>query len=253
MEKVTLITGASGGLGKEFAYLAANDKQNLFLIARSTDKLNEIKKDIEKNYGVKVYVLDGDLSNEKVRLEIEKFAKKNDLFVNKLINNAGFGTRGDFTTVPYENHENLMDLNNKALVHLTYMFLPRMLKEHDGKILNIASIASYLPGPHMVMYFASKAFVSNFSNGLMKECKKQGVTVTALYPSPTNTGFLARSHMNEKLFKNAPSAKFVATKGYKGMMKGKMKVNPGAYPKFVNFFSKIVPVGMAGNIVEKQN
>lgn len=233
MSKTALITGASSGLGTEFARIHASKGDNLVLVARGKDKMDALKAELEKQYGISVYVIAKDLSEENAAKTVFDELQKQNINVDYLINNAGFGDFGFFAECDWEKQLQMINLNVVVLTHLTRLFLPEMIKNKFGKILNVASTASFQPGPTMSVYFASKAFVLSFSEAIANEVKGTGVTVTALCPGATATGFKAAASLDKSnLFKGngIASSRAVAEFGYKAMMKAKAVVIHG----FVN-------------------
>lgn len=224
MKITALITGASNGIGLELAYVNAIKGNNLILVARNWKKLQEIKLDIELKYDVNVYVISKDLSNKDAAQELYNEVKLLQLKVDYLINNAGFGDFGMFVETNWEKEQEMISLNITALTQLTKLFLGDMISKRSGKILNLASTAAFQPGPKMAVYFATKAYVLSFSEAIANEVKDYGITVTALCPGPTQSGFQSAAAMDDaKLFKDKklPTAKEVAQYGYKAMMQGK--------------------------------
>ena len=185
--KYALVTGASSGIGKEMAYLLAEEKYDLILVARREKLLNEIRDDIVHKYGVDVHVLSIDVSLG--YKDIYDYCINRKIVVDILINNAGFGYYGRCLEADQKVYEKMIDLNNKALVALCQLFGKDMAKRHKGHILNVASVAGFMPGPYMSVYYASKAFVLNYTLGLRQELKKEGVGVSALCPAPTVSEF----------------------------------------------------------------
>lgn len=185
--KYALVTGASSGIGKEMAYLLAEEKYDLILVARREKLLNEIRDDIVHKYGVDVHVLSIDVSLG--YKDIYDYCINRKIVVDILINNAGFGYYGRCLEADEKVYEKMIDLNNKALVALCQLFGKDMAKRHKGHILNVASVAGFMPGPYMSVYYASKAFVLNYTLGLRQELKKEGVRVSALCPAPTASEF----------------------------------------------------------------
>jgi len=224
MNKTALITGASGGLGKEFARIHASKGDNLVLAARSKEKLEALKFELEKQYGVSVYVIAKDLSDQHAPKAVYEELKTRKIRVDYLINNAGFGDFGLFAETNWEKQLEMINLNVISLTYLTRLFLPDMIENKFGKILNIASTAAFQPGPTMSVYFATKAFVLSFSEAIANELKGTGVTVTALCPGATDTGFKAAAALDDSnLFKGnqIATSKEVAEFGYARMMEGK--------------------------------
>ena len=230
MNKTALITGASSGLGKEFAKIHASKGDNLVLVARSKDKLESLKFDLEKQFSVSVYVIVKDLSDQYAPKAVYEQLKIQKIKVDYLINNAGFGDFGLFAETNWEKQLEMINLNITCLTYLTRLFLPDMIQNKFGKILNVASTAAFQPGPTMSVYFATKAFVLSFSEAIANELKGTGVTVTALCPGATETGFKAAASLEESgLFKGnqIATSKEVAEFGYSKMMEGKTVVIHG--------------------------
>jgi hypothetical protein len=224
-----LITGASGGIGLELARVFAEQGYALVLVARNRQRLEEIAVDL-KPTPVQVYAKDLTLvgASEGVLREVPK--------VDVLVNNAGYGVYGPFSTTPIEEELGMLQLNMTALVVLTKLYLPGMLAARNGKILNVASTAAFQPGPLMALYYASKAFVLSFSEAIANELQGTGVSVTALCPGPTATGFQARTGLEKsRLFQRMKvmDARTVAEAGYRGLMAGKPVVIPGLMNKLL--------------------
>jgi uncharacterized protein len=240
LKSYTLITGASGGIGRDLALLAAADDKNLLLVARSGDKLEELSIEILKNYKVEVILSVVDLSTaDGVNKLIAEINSKN-IQLDTLINNAGFGDFGDFAKADLAKNLEMIRLNISALTQLSHFALQGMLKEGKGHILNVASTAAFMPGPGMSVYYASKAYVLSFSEALTRELKGSGVTMTTLCPGPTDTGFAIAAGLGKSLLHKvlpAATSKEVAVAGYKAMLKGKAIVIPG----FVNKISVLSP------------
>jgi uncharacterized protein len=219
-----LITGASSGIGYELAKLFAASKINLVLVARSEEKLNALAVELKEEFAIEVHVVAKDLSNYNAALEIFDFCKSSDKKISYLVNNAGFGDYGAFVKSDWKKQAQMINLNITALTYLTRLFLPDMIKAGQGKVMNVASIAAFQPGPLMAVYFATKAYVLHFSEAIANEIEGSGVTVTVLCPGPTESGFKdAASINNGSLFKQnkIPTSAEVARYGYKAMMKGK--------------------------------
>ncbi|MDD5183868.1 MAG: SDR family oxidoreductase [Paludibacter sp.] len=230
MKQTALITGASGGIGMELAHIHASKGDNLVLIARTKEKLDALKLELETQFGISVYNISLDLSDTDAPKKIFNELKDKKIHIDFLINNAGFGDFGVFAECNWEKQSEMINLNVIALAHLTRLFLPDMIKSKSGKILNVASTAAFQPGPGMSVYFASKAFVLSFSESIANELKGTGVTVTVLCPGATATGFRKAAALEKsRLFtgKQIASSREVAEFGYEKMMKGKIVVIHG--------------------------
>ena len=215
-QRIALITGASSGLGKEFARLFARGGYSVVLVARNEEKLERIKKNLAERYGVPVRVLVQDLSEHDAAEKIFKKVPR----VDALVNNAGFGSFGPFWELPLKNELSMLDVNVRVLTELTGLYVPGMVERKKGQVLNIASTAAFQAGPTMATYFASKAYVLSFSEALYLELKDKGVHVTCLCPGPTRTGFEDRSG-NHNLFKkqSVMEPEEVALLGYESLRK----------------------------------
>jgi uncharacterized protein len=243
MHKTALITGASGGIGLEFARIHASKGDNLVLVARSGDKLEKIKAELVADYKVEILNLVKDLSLRDAAVDVYNEVKSKNIVIDYLINNAGFGDFGLFAGCSWEKQEKMISLNITALAHITRLFLPGMIERGDGKILNVASLASFQPGPTMSVYFASKAFVLSFSEAINNEVKDKGVSVTALCPGSTESNFHAVAMGDPNLVEDRKmqTAKEVAEAGYRAMMKKKAVVIPGFKNSFLAFSVRFFP------------
>ncbi len=244
MNKTALITGASSGLGVEFARIHASKGDNLVLVARSKDKMNLLKAELIKEFGISVYVIGKNLTGQSAAKEIFDELQTKKIRVDFLINNAGFGDFGTFAQCDWDKQMDMISLNVMALTHLTRLFLPEMIKNNYGKIMNIASTAAFQPGPTMSVYFATKAYVLSFTEAIANELKGTGVTATTLCPGATNTGFKINASLdNSNLFKGNQIAesKDVAEFGYKAMMKGKTVVIHGFMNRIMSGSVRFAP------------
>ena len=184
-----LITGASSGIGAEFARQLAAQHQHLVLVARSQDKLDHIAEQMHQQHGIQTTVIAQDLTVPQAALSVQRKVEALGLTINLLVNNAGFGTYGPFSQEPLAQQTAMIQLNIMALVELTHLFLPGMLAKSRGGIINVSSIGGFQPMPYWSVYAASKAFVLSFSEALWAEVKDQGVNVLALCPGPTESEF----------------------------------------------------------------
>jgi short-subunit dehydrogenase len=259
MNRTALITGASSGIGFELARIHAEKGDNLVLVARSKDKLDELKKELEDKHKVKVFTIGKDLSLPGAAKEVYDELNKQNISVDYLINNAGFGDFGLFEESDWNKQEQMINLNVTALAHFTRLYLPDMIKQGAGKIMNVASTASFQPGPTMSVYFATKAFVLSFSEAVGSEVRSKGITITALCPGSTESGFHARLKGDGKTVKERklPSAREVAQYGYKAMMKGKTVAIPGFKNSLmaisVRFIPRSIVVKAAKKIQERKH
>lgn len=222
MQAATLVTGASTGIGRELARLAAADGQQLVLVARSEKRLTELASELSSEHDIRAVVVASDLAEPNGVPDLIAAIRAEDLEIDTLINNAGFGHLGAFHTSSRDKQLGMLHLNVMALTELTHAFLPRMVERRTGRILNIASTAAFQPGPFMAVYYASKAYVLSFSEALSEETRGTGVTVTAFCPGPTRTEFQSRAEME-----GAPlvrlgleDARSVAEHGYRAMRRG---------------------------------
>lgn len=254
MAAKAIVTGASGGLGWEFAQLLAQAGHDLVLIARSADKLEANASTLRAKYGVNVSVIAMDLSQPGAAQAV--FARVPECDV--LVNNAGFANNGKFARLSQETVSSEVNLNVVTLTELTRLYLPAMLERKSGKILNVASTAGFLPGPNMAVYYATKAYVISFSEALAEEVRGTGVSVTVLCPGATETGFADRANVHSTLLFVAPKANAasVARAGINGMMRGKRMVIPGLSNKIVALLPRISPRGLlvsvSGKLVERR-
>lgn len=219
-----LITGASNGIGLELARIHASKGGNLVLVARNKGRLDELKKGLERQYKTKVYTIGKDLSLPNAAQEVYDETNQQNIQIDYLINNAGFGDYGMFVDADWNKQLQMINLNITTLTHFTKLYLEPMVKRGSGKIMNVASTAAFQSGPTMAVYFATKAYVLSFSEAIDNEVSDKGVTVTTLCPGPTESGFQAAAAMEESALvkgKKLPTSKAVAEYGYEAMLKGK--------------------------------
>lgn len=218
-----LITGASRGLGLEFARLHAKHGGDLIIVSRKKAELLRIKSDLEKEYAVKVYVIDCDLSQKDGAQLLYERVKALGLNIDYLINNAAIGCCGAFTDEDLQDLERLITLDMYSPTILTRLFLKDMKARGHGRILNVASIAALMPGPYMASYYASKAYLASLSKAVNAECQIKSISITTLYPGPLNTTFLKASRLQSSKLASlfTASAEITAKKGYEAMMHGR--------------------------------
>lgn len=228
MNKTALITGASSGIGKEFATIHAENGGNLVIVARSEGKLKKLKKELESKHKIEVFVIAKDLTAKNATQEVYDEVKSAGIKIDYLINNAGFGGLGKFHERKLSDDLSMINLNIVALTELTHHFLQDFVKRNDGKILNVSSTASLMPGPLQAVYFATKAYVTSFTNALSEELHDTNITVTNLMPGATETEFGKISGMDKtSMFDSTADARTVAQDGYNGMIEGKLDVTSG--------------------------
>lgn len=250
----TVITGASSGIGLELARIFAENGHNLILAARSIRILEELADDLAERHNISAIPVRCDFLDPAAPEELYKTAQSNGFAVDCLVNNAGFGAGGEFSSVPLERHMELLTVNVKALTELTWRFLPDMIVRKKGRILNVASTAAFQPGPFLAVYYASKAYVLSFSEAIDEELRDTGVSVTALCPGPTHTKFSEVADLNRSRLFNSPltmNAADVARYGYNSMMKGRRVAIPGVVNKAVAFGNRLVPRKLATTIARK--
>lgn len=248
-KSVTLITGASSGIGYEMARVFAKNKHNLVLVARQEEVLKKLAEQLIKDYGVKVCVFARDLANPKTAIELYDDVKKQELEVDILINNAGFGYVGSFHEEELERDTDMIQVNITALTELTKLFSRDMVKRNRGSILNVASTGAYHAGPYTAVYYATKAYVLSFSEAIAKELKPYNIAVTALCPGATKTNFAKMAGRRDN--KAAMPAEKVAEAGYKALMKKKTVMVPGIANKLLVKIPRSVVKGFVGRYQRK--
>lgn len=223
MKNTALITGASSGIGKELARIHAVKGGDMVLVARREKALKELKLEFEKEYNIQVICIAADLTHDDAPKTVYDQIKNQNISIDILINNAGFGGHGKFHERELGKEKAMIQLNIKALTELTHLFLQDMVAREQGRILNVASTAGFLPGPLQAVYYATKAYVLSFSQAIAEELREQNVTVTALCPGPVATEFTKVGDLeNVAAFKDAATPDSVAKVGYDAMMKGKL-------------------------------
>lgn len=243
MTNTALITGASGGIGLELAKLHAKKGGNMVLVARSLDKLEKLKAEIEQSHQVKVTVLAEDLAKPNAAERIYAFTQSNNIDIDILINNAGFGGHGLFYQRDIKADSDMMQVNMHALTELCHFYLQGMVARRHGKILNVSSTVSFLPGPLQAVYYATKAYVTSFTQAIAQENAEFGVTATALCPGTVATGFAKAGDLDGvEVFNNAKSPSSVALCGYNAMEKGQLVAfNESGLKVFLEWIVPLLP------------
>lgn len=243
MANTALVTGASNGIGLELARLHAKKGGDLVLVARSEDKLVTLKTELEAEHNVTVHVIATDLATVNAAQEVFEQTEALGLEVDVLINNAGFGGHGKFHQRELVQDQAMIQLNIVTLTNLTHLYLKGMLKRNSGKILNVSSTASFMPGPLQAVYYATKAFVTSFSQAVAEEISDTKVTVTALCPGAVDTGFVAAGDLEGlDAWDKAATAESVAECGYKAMEQGKLvAINERSLSFLINWVIPFLP------------
>ncbi len=258
MSKVALITGGASGIGFEFAKIVAADGYNLLLIDINENGLKEACDSLTSEFEVEANYLFEDLSKTQAAANVHSFINQKNLAIHIIFNNAGFGNFGYFKETSLEKDNAMLNVHMITTTNLIKLLLPQMIKRGEGRILNNASVAAFVPGPLMSTYHASKAYLLYLSLALNDELKGTGITVTTLCPGMTRTGFQkANGNETPDIKFNIATAKDVAKYGYKMMMKGKPVAIPGFFNKLSAFLPRFLPrkrvASMVGNIQRKNH
>ena len=260
MTVTALITGASGGIGRELAKIHASKGGNLVLVARNKLKLDDLKSELKTRYRVKVHTIGKDLSAINAAAEVYKETSQQKIQVDYLINNAGLGHFGLFAEADWDKDLQMINLNITSLVEFTKLYLKNMLERGAGKILNLSSTAAFQPGPMMAVYCATKAYVLSFSEAISNEVSDKGITVTTLCPGFTQSGFEAAAGMQESSLaksKKIPTAAAVAEYGYSSMIKGRKVAIQGIrnyiMANAVRFLPRAIILKISRDILDKAN
>lgn len=250
-EKYALVTGASSGIGYELAKLFAEDGKNIVVVARSQDRLEKLKTEIENRYGTKAIVVVKDLSKPDAPQEIYSELEKKNINIDVLVNNAGFPVHGKFAETDLKEELNMIQVNIAALTHLTKLFMKKMVENKSGWILNVASTGGFAPFPLFSVYAATKAYVLSFSEAIANELQDTGVSVTCLCPGVTDTRFYERGNAGKakfaKTMKRMDAAR-VASIGYTALKKGRVTVVAGMVNSFLMFAWRLAPRKLATRI-----
>ena len=254
-KKYTLITGGTEGIGFELAKLYGKNKENLILVARDENKLKEKKNILENDYKVEVLTLSVDLSLETSCKKIIKFVDEKNIIVDKLINNAGIGSFGEFYLGKDGFEVKIIGINIISLTNLTKYFLKEMVERKSGGILNVASTAAFVGGPKMAMYYSTKAYVLSLTEAIHDEVKEYGVKVSCLCPGPVKTSFQSKAGIkkSESAKKYLMNAEDVAKEAFKKFEKNKAIIIPGFKNKVLVIGNKLIPRALSRKIVQMTN
>ena len=253
--ETVLVTGASSGIGLELARCFAADGSRLVLLARNTPALEKLAGELRRDYKVEATVLTADLSQSETAKKIFSELKGRGIVVDILVNNAGFGAHGLFSELPLQRQLDMIQVNVNALTELTGLFLTGMLERRHGGVLNVASVAGFVPGPGMAVYYATKAFVLSFTEALAGELAGTGIKVMALCPGPTATNFETVAHAKDaRLVRVARmSSKKVALQGHRTFRGGRVVAISGWRNRLLVFLIRLTPRLRVRGIVKKFN
>lgn len=255
VERYTLITGGSDGIGFELAKIFAENKHNLIIVARDENKLERVKSKLKKEYKIEVETIKCDLSIDKSCENIIKIIEEKSFIIDNLINNASIGSFGFFNESNDGFEERLININITALTVLTKYFLKDMIKRGKGGILNVASTAAFVGGPKMSMYYSSKAYVLSLTEALHEEVKGTGIRISCLCPGPVKTSFQEKAGIrkSEKAKRYLMDARKVAHIAYIEFLRGKAIIIPGYKNKLLILGNKLIPRALSRRIVLKSN
>jgi short-subunit dehydrogenase len=252
--ETALITGASGGIGLELARIFSKNGYNVVLAARSKEKLEILKEELERLYGINAFAAVCDLSEKGAAEKLYGGLKNSGIEIDVLVNNAGCGAYGKFHKIDWQRQADMIQLNITSLAELAWLCIPDMMKKGKGKILNVASTASFQPGPLMAVYYATKAFVLSFTEAVANELNDANITVTALCPGPTKSGFQKAASIEKvRLVRTGivPSSAVVAAYGYYALMKGKRIAIEGKINKLLVLSLRLAPRSLITRVVRK--
>ena len=254
--ETVLVTGASSGIGLELARCFAAEGSRLILVARNTPALEALAEELRRDFKVETVVLTADLSLPETPGKIFSELKGRGIVVDVLVNNAGFGAHGRFLKLPLDRQIEMIQVNVTALTQLTGLFLPGLVERRQGGVLNVASVAAFVPGPGMAVYFATKAFVLSFSEALAAETAGKGINVMALCPGPTGTNFgkVANFNGHTKMVRVASmTAKTVAMQGHEAFRGGRVVTVNGWRNRLLVILIRLTPRFLVRNITMKFN
>jgi len=241
MNKTVLITGASSGIGKELVKVYAANSYNLILVARSKNKLDDLKQELEKTNNVEITNISLDLSNQDSAEELFSIVKEKKLQVDILINNAGFGLNGEFTEIDINSQTNMINLNILTLTKLSNIFAKQMQQQNSGNIVNIASTAAFQPISNFAVYAATKAYVLSFSEAIAVELKSKNISVTAICPGATESNFMDSAGVKKISMLSIASSKQVAEFTFKSVNKNRVVAIHGFFNNIIIFFLRFSP------------
>lgn len=254
-QRTALITGATSGIGRELAKLFAQDKYNLVIVARNQDELTQTAAELKQQYGVEATTIAKDLFQRQAPFEVYDEVQAKGITIDALVNDAGQGQYGEFTTTDINRELDIIQLNIGAYVTLTKLYLQEMVARQEGKILQVSSLGAEIPGPLQSVYHGTKAFVTSFTEAVREETKDSGVTITILEPGVTDTDFFRKADMEQaKLVAEGPRADpaDVAKDGYEALLAGKDKVVSGLMNKAQAFMGNVLPDSTVASLMHKQ-
>lgn len=249
--KVTLITGASSGIGEAFARKLAAEKHNLVLVARTEKKLHELCDELMLKHQITAHYVALDLNDFEADKQLFKETERHGMQVEWLINNAGFGSMGDFAALDLERELEMINLNISVLVALTHRYLQKMRERKSGVIINVSSTASFQPIPFMAAYAATKAFVTSFTEAIAEENRPFGIKISAICPGPTDTNFFAAANAVPFSVKGMQTSEEVVETALIGVRKGKTTVISGWTNYVGSVFGSLTPNGIVTRAIGK--
>ncbi len=254
-KETVLITGASSGLGMELAKLFAADGSDLVLVARREERLIELADELKSEHGIEVHVLPKDLSKKTAPKEIFNHLNKENIEINVVVNNAGFGNKGSIAELDTDLQLDMIQVNLVALTHLTRLFITGIIERGYGGILNVGSLAGFQPGPNLAVYYATKAYVLSFTEALAEEISNPNIKISCLAPGPVKTEFGEKSDLEDSLLFKMSLMEMapVVKAGYEGFRKGQTIIIPGLKQQIVPFLNRFTPRLLVRKIAKKLN
>ena len=248
--RYALITGASSGIGEAFARRLARDGRDLILVARSEERLRELGKELGTAHGVGIHIFAVDLTEPDSEARLFSETEKKELEIDWLINNAGFGSAGDFAMLDRDNELRMIELNITAVVALTHRYLPQMRERRSGTIINVSSAAGFQPIPFMATYAATKAFVTSFTEAIAEENRPYGVRILALCPGSTATNFFAASNIDRPIqVKGQQTAEQVVNTAMAAVAAGRARVVSGWANYVGSKLGTLVPSAITNRVI----